>query len=357
MIISGIQQVGIGVQDIHAAWKWYAEHLGFDVKVFEEKGTASLMAPYMGNKSQLRHSGLGINLQGGGGLEFVQHLEREQQEASWKIKLGDYGIYCLKIRVQDAEALHKKFSGKQLNVITPVLKNPLGVPHFFIRDPFENLINIVEDASEWYLREGKPTGGAFGAVLGCSDLDKSLKFFAKVFGYDWVKFRDEKVFQDFVGIPGGDSPKKRAILSHLNPRQGRMSGLLGRSELELVENSKGEGQKIYKNRMWGDLGYIHLAFDVWGLDEIEARCERLGFPFTVNSKIPGEEAFRMEKASGHFAYVEDPDGTLIEMIETLKIPLLNRFGINLSMKLFSSRKHLPKPMIAMMKRNRYRENI
>ena len=34
----------------------------------------------------------------------------------------------------------------------------------------------------------------------------------------------------------------------------------------------------------------------------------------------------MGEAAGHFAYVEDPDGTLIEFVETHKIPVTKRFG-------------------------------
>ncbi len=36
-LISGIQQVGIGVQNVPDAWKWYRQVLGFDVPVFDEK--------------------------------------------------------------------------------------------------------------------------------------------------------------------------------------------------------------------------------------------------------------------------------------------------------------------------------
>ena len=34
----------------------------------------------------------------------------------------------------------------------------------------------------------------------------------------------------------------------------------------------------------------------------------------------------MGEAAGHFAYIEDPDGTLIEFVETLKIPIIKKLG-------------------------------
>ncbi|TVQ05120.1 MAG: VOC family protein, partial [Balneolaceae bacterium] len=35
-IVTGIQQVGIGVSDIDSAWKWYRTIFGTDVPVFDD---------------------------------------------------------------------------------------------------------------------------------------------------------------------------------------------------------------------------------------------------------------------------------------------------------------------------------
>ena len=35
MFISGIQQVGVGVSNVHEAFKWYRRHFGMDVPIFE----------------------------------------------------------------------------------------------------------------------------------------------------------------------------------------------------------------------------------------------------------------------------------------------------------------------------------
>ena len=45
MFISGIQQVGIGVANVHEAFKWYRQHFGMDVPMFEEAAEAALMLP------------------------------------------------------------------------------------------------------------------------------------------------------------------------------------------------------------------------------------------------------------------------------------------------------------------------
>jgi hypothetical protein len=81
---------------------------------------------------------------------------------------------------------------------------------------------------------------------------------------------------------------------------------------------------------------------VIGINKLKEKCESLGFPFTVDSQVEtGETAFDMGEAAGHFSYIEDPDGTLIEFVETHKIPVSKRFGWYLKL---DKRKDKEKPV-------------
>ena len=71
VVVSGIQQLGIGVENVAEAWKWYRKHLGMDIKVFDDSATASLMLPYTGGLPRNRHAFLALNMNGGGGFEIV----------------------------------------------------------------------------------------------------------------------------------------------------------------------------------------------------------------------------------------------------------------------------------------------
>lgn len=72
-IISGIQQVGIGVSDAERAWTWYRKHFGMDVPVFKDSATATLMTRYTGDRAEDRYAILAMNMQGGGGFEIWQY--------------------------------------------------------------------------------------------------------------------------------------------------------------------------------------------------------------------------------------------------------------------------------------------
>ena len=49
----------------------------------------------------------------------------------------------------------------------------------------------------------------------------------------------------------------------------------------------------------------------------------------------------MGGASGHFTYIEDPDGNLIEFVETYYIPVLQKFNIGINLKKRDPEKALP----------------
>src|SRR5690606_16373449 len=92
--------------------------------------------------------------------------------------------------------------------------------------------------------------------------------------------------------------------------------------IELIQVKGREPRHIYQDRFWGDLGFIHLCFDIIGMDEMRKKCDTYGVPFTVDSS----NSFDMGEAAGHFSYIEDPNGTLIEFVETHKIPILKKLG-------------------------------
>ena len=56
----------------------------------------------------------------------------------------------------------------------------------------------------------------------------------------------------------------------------------------------------------------------------------------------------MGDASGHFCYIEDPDGSLIELVETHKIPIVKKLGWVIDMQKREPGKVLPKFLFRMM---------
>ena len=324
-VICGIQQVGIGVSDFVEAWKWYYDHFGFEVKIVDDEGVAERMLPYTGGKPQPRRSGIAINIRGGGGFEIWQPKERELNYLKEPVRLGDRGILIAKVKTVDIEAAYNTFMNEGLNILSEIHTSPTGYRHFFMKDPYDNLFQIEEDGYV-FVNEQKTTGGANGAVIGVSDMERSLPFYMKLLEYDKVAFDQTNVFDDLQCLPGGEQKLRRVILERSKPIEGPLSGIMGTSRLELIQ-AETPGKKLYEGRYWGDPGFIHLCFDVRNMEAVQAETEAMGHPFVCDSGAD----FGMGEANGHFTYVEDPDGTLIEFVETFRIPIIKKLGLYLNL--------------------------
>lgn len=344
-VISGIQQMGIGVMNVEEAWKWYIKQFGMDCRIFEDEAEAGLMLPYTGGKPRKRHAVLALNLQSGGGFEIWQYKGREPEKIKEEIRVGDLGIIACKIKAKNiTETLHE-FQENGLAVPAEPSADPSGKMTFFMKDPYGNFFQIVE-ANDWFRNEKKKTGGSYGAIIGVSDIEKSRVVYSEILGYDKVIYDKTGIFSDLKNIPGGNKEFRRILLKRTKQFAGPFSKLLGDSTIELISSSDAPGKKIYNGRFWGDPGFIHLCYDMRGMEELRNYCERIGFPFTVDSRKSQQgNSFDMGEAAGHFAYIEDPDGTLIEFVETHKIPVLKKFGIYLDLRKKDPNKSLPDWML------------
>jgi catechol 2,3-dioxygenase-like lactoylglutathione lyase family enzyme len=349
-IISGIQQVGIGVNDADEAWKLYRQHFGMDVPIFKDAAEASLMTKYTAGNAEQRYAILAMNMQGGGGFEIWQYTSRKPNPASFEAKLGDTGVYAVKMKSKDIARSYRELEAKGATLLSQPEKMPDGRQHFFVNDPYGNLFQIVEGLS-WFKDEKKSFGGIGGCIIGVSDIEKALPLYKDVLGYSEIIYDVTSNFNDFDGLKGGDSKIRRVLLQHPKPRLGAFSRLLGDTELELVEVRDRTPNKIFEDRLWGDLGFIHLCFDVNGMSSLRDTCKKMGFEFTVDSS----NSFDMGKAAGHFTYIEDPDGTLIEFVETHKIPILEKLGLFLSLKKRNREKPLANWMLNLLGLNRVKD--
>jgi len=354
-IITGIQQIGIGVNNVKEAWKWYKDNLGMDIRIFEDSAMAEYMLPYTGGKPRMRHAALAVNLMGGGGFEIWQYKERKPKAPQEPPILGDYGIFAAKIKSPDVKATFESFKDKGLN-INGLMKCPDGRDHFFIKDPFGNHFQVVESKSWFRPDRRKFTGAAAGATIGVSDIDKARVVYSKILGYDKVVFDKTGVFEDLKPIAGGDAKFRRVLLKHSKERTGGFSRLFGPSEIELIQSLESPRKAIFRDRYWGDLGFIHLCYDIVGMDSLRKECEESGHPFTVDSDVhPEGESFDMGEAAGHFSYIEDPDGTLIEFVETHRIPIIKKLGWYLNLKKRNPEKPLPDWILKALKYSKVKD--
>ncbi|RFC53786.1 VOC family protein [Brumimicrobium aurantiacum] len=349
-IISGIQQIGIGVPNVQEIWKWYRKFFGVDVRIFEEAAEAPLMTRYTGDKVHSRTATLALSMEGGGGFEIWQFTSRDTEKPKFDIQLGDFGLYICRIKSRDVQASFNYMKSNGAKVLGELKQTPHGEPHFFVEDPNGNIFNVVKEETVFQKTkfEGK-TGGAAGVMIGVSDIDKAMKLYADILGYSKVEYDETEVFDCFSDLPMGDKKLRRVLLAHPETRQGPFAPLLGPTKIELVQAiERTDCKRIFQDRFWGDWGFIHLCFDVRNMDQLQKECEAAGFPFTVDSGA----TFDMGEAGGRFSYIEDPDGAWIEFVETHKVPVMKKIGWYINLKNRAPKKSLPKWMLKAMGMNR-----
>lgn len=342
--------MGIGVPDVQAIWKWYRKFFGVDIKVFEDAAEAPLMTKYTGGEVHNRTATLALSMEGGGGFEIWQYKSRGTEKAKFDIQFGDYGLYACRIKSRNIVESYAYFKKEGAKLLSELVKTPEGKQHFLVEDPNGNVFDIVEGLG-FFMDTAAPgrTGGVAGAMICVSNIGRSMKLYKDVLGYTEIVYDSTEAFEAFQKLPAGDKKVRRVLLRHPEPRKGPFAELLGPTEIELIQAvERTDCRNMFENRYWGDWGFIHLCFDIQGMDKLRQDCEAAGFPFTVDSG----QTFDMGEAGGRFSYVEDPDGTWIEFVETHKVPVLKKLGWYINLKNRDPKKHLPKWMLKSMRFNR-----
>ena len=331
--LSGIQQIGIGVADAEKAMQSYKQLFGFDVLIFDDVAKASLMTQYTGDMVHNRRAILTMNLQGGGGIEIWQFLDRIPTKSK-DTKLGDLGIFAAIIKSENLQKSHSRLKNIASISVSEIEKCKSGTTYFWANDG-ENIFKVVPQ-NDWFQNGIHDLGGIIGAVIGVSNMEKSLQFYQQILGLDIVlydyEFTENNISFRKVGL------HKKAT------GKGAFNKLLGDVTIELIQNLNEKTSKIYKNRFWGDCGFIHLCFDVLDMDALKTNAENHNYSFSVDSN----NTFSMDNSSGRFCYIEDPDGTLIELVETHKVPIFKKMGWYLDLRKRNKEKPLPNWMIKML---------
>ncbi|MEM1216165.1 MAG: VOC family protein [Bacteroidota bacterium] len=342
-IIYGIQQVGVGVTDAQEAFRWYAKHLGADLMVFDDHNVAEDMARYMGGQPRAKHAILAMNHTGGGGYEIWQYSEREPQAADFSILLGDTGVNFMTIKSYDVPRAYEQLQGSGATLLTEPADGKDGHPAFYFKDPYGNLIHC-KHSDNWFSKKNGIFGAVLGVGIGVSDIDAALPLYSGVLGYS-------KVVYDYVDESNAEAGRlRRVLLRREQYPTGGFSPLLGESEVELIQALDRQSRKIFEDRYWGDLGYIHVCFDTRNIQDLIQECAAAGFPFTVQS----DPNFEMGDTNGAWGYLEDADGSLVEFVEAHKVPLIKALNWSIQLKGRDPHKPLPNWLLKAMATKRVR---
>lgn len=311
-LITAFQHLGIGVSDAQAVYRFYRQFLGFKVKLTDHTAYAEELKNIIGASVEIRTI-LAANPLGGAAVKLVEHISTRPMQPVEAAQWGDIGLLEVGLGAHRLEELYLDLKSRGVEFLTPVRSMELSAGgrelYAYLRDPEGSLIQLVE------VGKGKrpAPGGVRHLAVGVSDMAKAREFYAGLLGFTELVHEYRGRLPEMDAVTGG---KKMELV--IMARETTSQAFLpspGKFFIKLVHTPDYKGKPLYEGRRWGDIGLTEAAFQV----------EDLGR--TVNFLITGGMKLLQAPArlpAGHgvkglFAYVEAPDGVVLEMVEPEKI--------------------------------------
>ncbi|MFW6113872.1 MAG: VOC family protein, partial [Actinomycetota bacterium] len=254
-----------------------------------------------------------MNILGGAAVELVEHTSTRPLEPEEPLQWGDIGYLEVGLKAYHLERLYLDLKSKGVPFLTPVRSMELssgGIERYaYLRDPDGLLLQLVE------VPGGKKpaVGGVRHVAIGVSDMDKARGFYAGVLGFTQLIHHFQGQIPELEEITGGKDMEV-AVLAQQGGGESALP-LLEKAVVKLVHAPGYKGKQAFEGRRWGDIGLMEMALDVTDLGD------------TLNGLIArGAELFhpptRVDMGSGtvgSFAYIKDPDGSIMELVEVERV--------------------------------------
>jgi len=348
--INGLQHIGVAVSDMDSSLRFYRKFFGLDIPFFDSVQPAPLMDVYTRNSTITKRASMVMNLQGGCAIEVIRPTSFEPTKSIAKVQIGDLGIFFTQIKCKDINKTHSFCKQNAAAGLTDISQDPSGRSTFYIEDPDANVWQFVQGDS-WYTSGQHHSGGVVGCTTGVSNMDKALRLYRDILGFDEVVYDKEGVFDDWKSLAGGEQKYRRVLLTQSAQPGGGFARVTGKTYIELVQAIDRKPFFIFENRIWGDIGFAHIGFDVKGMKALGTDLAKAGYPFTCDSN----DALNMGTTKVHCTYIHDDDRTLIEMIEVYKVPIMEKWGIYLNVEKRDPLKPLPDFMLKALRFSRIKD--
>jgi len=348
--INSMQHIGVAVQDMDASLKYYRKIFGMDIPFFDSVQSAPLMDCYTHGKTITKRASMIMNLQGGCAMEVIRPTTFEPRKANFQIKIGDLHIFQVHMKARDVRSMHTHCKNNGALNVSEIQLNPSHENVFDLTDLDGNFFR-VEPTSECYREMDHASNGVTGCSIGVTNIDLALKLYSSLLGYDEVIYDRTGTFNDWGHLPGGKEQYRRIRLKQSAPTAGGFARVMGNTFIELVQALDRVPARTFQGRIWGDSGFVHLGLDVKGMKQLGVNLTAQGFPFRCDSN----DALSMGQTKVHCTYIDDADGTLIELIEVYKVPIVEKWGVFLNVEKRDPLKPLPNFMLKALRFSRIKD--
>lgn len=141
--------------------------------------------------------------------------------------------------------------------------------------------------------------------IGVSDMERSKDFYKRVLGFSVTLNDHEAEMDEMVSIIG--SLERMRVAMAMN--------LCGGAAVELVQHTSSEPRPLPEALRWGDIGYLSAGVKAYGIEKLVEMLEGRG----AGTVSPIVEMPVEQGGTWRSAFLHDPDGILIELLETAEL--------------------------------------
>lgn len=321
-MINYVQHIAIGVKDIEASYRFYRDILGFRGKFIDDHVFPIPETYLSSGSSQITRDHqmrilFAFHPQGGASVELAVFNDITPVSPENKVQIGDIGFIELGVRVRNLEGFVSRLKSDGNIAVTPVLErkcNNHAIQNFaFIRDPDGTLIELVETRTG----KGNEKPSALGIEhlgIGVRNLEASEDFYVNTLKIGKTLAEWEEKYPDLTGVAKRDFNTRNILIGTEKDKSGQLR-IINQSKLKLIQAMSHDGSDTKTNRRWGDIGIMELAMDTGDIAGALAGLKAGKVEVSENPTY-----IKLGAGShGYFAFVADPDGNLIELVEIRKL--------------------------------------
>jgi catechol 2,3-dioxygenase-like lactoylglutathione lyase family enzyme len=297
--ISGVHHVAIGVKNLETMKSFYRNILGF-TEVFAEfeESEQEVMREVVRAFRVILGGVMLRHREGGILLELIRVIEPVPRPIRKDFRYGDIGMAKITVAVSHLVDVYERLKNKVDFFSEPKVAVISGwgeYPFVYCKDPEGNLVELISMA-----KTGKKSSfkGLCSIGISVTDLERTISFYREHLGFDTVVIKQHDAFSGLVDDL--TDCKGTKIRSCLMSADSHMEGMV-----ELFEVSNPRGRSIPFSTIWGDFGYLQIAFSCNNIQGMVSRSESAGMEFLCSPKTKDE---------GEFVYAKDPDGIPIEFL-------------------------------------------
>lgn len=330
-MINALQHVGQGVRDIDKTYRFYKRFFGYKVKLCDLTIPDQEMAPIIGSVEEVRAL-MAINPRGGGILELIEFKSCPPKPPPDEGGYGNLGILEVGYAVRNIDHVVARLVAQGIQFLTPVYDIRLSEGRTwrcaYLLDPDGLRLQLVEEMESVHPAVGRPEiRGIQHVGIGVSNLSNAMAFYQSFLEFDRLIHTSEGHIPEMDALTHGPILFKTAILERSRPTQ-RASDFLPAGTVKLFEVPGYPGKHIYEGRRWGDIGCMEFCLDVTDIEATIAKINAGGIETFLNPA----EIDMGSGTKGVVAYIRDPDGTTVELVEVRSVawvstPIFTRIAL------------------------------